>query len=126
MCYKDRSFCSADCVNSLCERNKVHTQGADDFPVCFSDFSQTCNEQERPEEVGKTLQLSQAMFKAQEHMNGFNEQTKQFYSLGIEVANRFPELKNKNLTRVEDEGFRRLLKDLGLNESMVNWKIRKA
>ena len=49
ICFRDMTFCSAECVNSECFRNyspdvdkAAKAWGGDDAPVAFSDFSDTC------------------------------------------------------------------------------------
>lgn len=51
ICYKDKTFCSAECMNRDCHRNyspEVHDAavawGGEDAPVAFSDFSKGCSE----------------------------------------------------------------------------------
>lgn len=56
ICYKDMTFCSAECRNYNCPRNytdDIHQAARewwggdhDDMPVAFSDFSDTCEEYE--------------------------------------------------------------------------------
>lgn len=122
ICYRDMTFCSVDCVASSCFRNKIYTEKAGALPVDYSDLSKGCPDYETPEQAGKSLPLVKALERAQPQMTGFNSKTKPFYELGIEVASRLHELKGKELTEAEDKAFRKLLQDLGLSESMVNWK----
>lgn len=57
ICYKDMTFCSSDCINTICHRNfteeeaikSVKWWGSPDAPVAFSDFSKDC-EYYKPEE----------------------------------------------------------------------------
>ena len=52
ICFKDRTFCSADCKTFSCHRqftDELHQQARDwwghdpdNAPVAFSDFSDTC------------------------------------------------------------------------------------
>lgn len=52
ICYKDKSFCASDCVNTSCDRHFGPEQekaarewwGSDDAPVAFMDFSGRCDE----------------------------------------------------------------------------------
>lgn len=52
MCFRDRSYCSANCKNLNCDRNftdELHEAarkwwGGDNAPVAFMDFSPTCQE----------------------------------------------------------------------------------
>lgn len=59
ICYKDRAFCSSDCVNRECYRNLTPElrEGArrwwshdpDNVPIAFSDFSKDCVAYIKPE-----------------------------------------------------------------------------
>lgn len=50
ICYKDKTFCASDCVNTECHRNWTQEKqdaaiawwGSDKPPVAFSDLSKTC------------------------------------------------------------------------------------
>ena len=52
MCYKDKSFCSAECLNKSCHRQftkemdkgsrKWWSHDPDNVPVAFTDFSGDC------------------------------------------------------------------------------------
>lgn len=52
ICYRDMTFCSAECVNKDCDRNynkdiedgarKWWSHDPDNAPIAFSDFSDTC------------------------------------------------------------------------------------
>jgi len=52
MCYKDKSFCSAECLNKICHRQfttemekssrKWWSHDLDNAPVAFMDFSGSC------------------------------------------------------------------------------------
>ena len=61
ICYLDRTFCSAECVNSDCFRNYSHEVhegakkwwGGDDYPIEFCDFSKDCKEFEPHKEMFK-------------------------------------------------------------------------
>lgn len=56
MCYKDLTFCSAQCKNDKCDRqftDEIHEAarkwwGGDDAPIAFMDFSTTCQEYQKP------------------------------------------------------------------------------
>lgn len=45
LCYREMTFCSADCLNVGCSRNKERLpESIDDFfPVAWSDFSECCS-----------------------------------------------------------------------------------
>lgn len=56
--YKDRSFCSSDCINTQCPRNytdemEIHNTTTVNLPVAFSDFSKGCDEYMSPEDAGE-------------------------------------------------------------------------
>lgn len=53
MCYKDKTFCSSDCINSDCYRyfseedrkgaeKWANWLGIEEAPIAWSDFSDTC------------------------------------------------------------------------------------
>lgn len=52
ICFRDMSFCSAECGNASCRRNFTDEQakaarewwGGPDAPVAFSDFSDGCED----------------------------------------------------------------------------------
>lgn len=58
LCWKDRTFCSSDCVRKDCFRyfgpeQKEQAEkwwGDSNAPVAFSDFTDTCGLYQKPEE----------------------------------------------------------------------------
>lgn len=52
LCFKDKTFCSAQCKNHHCHRNwtddlhhaAVKWWGSEGAPVAFMDYSKTCEE----------------------------------------------------------------------------------
>jgi hypothetical protein len=50
ICYKDKTFCKSDCVNSTCYRflsdaerlEAIKWWGSEDAPIAYSDFSKNC------------------------------------------------------------------------------------
>lgn len=61
ICYKDMTFCSAECVNRKCRRNfspevaegarKWWSHDPDNAPIAFSDFSDRCGDFEPHKEM---------------------------------------------------------------------------
>lgn len=62
ICYRDMTFCSAQCATKDCKRQFDAAQkaaakkwwGGDGAPVAFSDFSNTCPLYEKPQTAGAT------------------------------------------------------------------------
>lgn len=56
ICFRDRTFCSSDCVNALCfrhfddeDRAEAHRWwGSDEAPIAFTDFSSACDSYKPP------------------------------------------------------------------------------
>ena len=59
LCYKDKTFCKSDCVNTQCHRNFspevsaaadawAESFGFDYAPIAMSDFSSDCDEYQKP------------------------------------------------------------------------------
>lgn len=61
ICFKDMTFCSAECANHQCPRNftpdqKVQARnwwGGDDVPVAFADFKTGCEDFIEPRRTGE-------------------------------------------------------------------------
>jgi len=43
LCYRDRTFCSAECGNKDCNRHKCHVPSKTELPVSWTDFSSDCD-----------------------------------------------------------------------------------
>lgn len=57
--YKDMTFCSDDCKNIDCERNKKHVPLNPPLPVAYARFRQTCLRYQNPE-FGDSVQYQEA------------------------------------------------------------------
>lgn len=54
ICYKDRTFCNSDCINTSCFRNFTDTErrgtrmwwshDPDNVPIAMADFSKDCGD----------------------------------------------------------------------------------
>ncbi len=43
LCYKDTTFCTAECTDTECRRHKIHVpEDTFGFPVAYCDFSAHC------------------------------------------------------------------------------------
>lgn len=59
ICYKDKTFCNSDCINTSChrffgaEQSKAANAwwGSDNAPVSMQDFSPACDDYEQPDEL---------------------------------------------------------------------------
>ena len=56
LCYKDKTFCASDCVNTGCWRNftdeerenSIKWWGGEDAPIAMADFSKGCDGYRKP------------------------------------------------------------------------------
>lgn len=64
LCFKDKTFCSSDCINKNCHRNFTEEEknlsilwGGPDAPVAFSDYSENCSDYKAPFVEGQKVRV---------------------------------------------------------------------
>ena len=49
ICYKDKTFCYSDCVNSKCDHHESHVPDNAYLPISWANFSDSCGAYIKPE-----------------------------------------------------------------------------
>lgn len=133
----DKTFCAAKCVNSLCDRNRIHTAWVPTKSISWADFSKDCVSYEPTDSVFLDRMPVQALLEKANRAEGLDWATGEaFHELSFKVVDRAWEgydtltgnewIKKARLSPKERRGFERLLNRLGLKESMLPWKDQKV
>jgi len=123
MTYKDMTFCAAKCLNETCHRNRIHTVGAKDLPVCWTDYSLECEEYEPVDHEDLATQNIQYLMAQANVADGLSwELGEAFHELSFHVADRLDELRNEpHLTPKAKRGFEKLIRRLKLDKNRLPW-----